>query len=172
MRRTRPGNLSPGDLIVVIDAHGKADDLPRFRVANGIEGNAEFGHVSGVGEIGLGIPVSILSKGGIARLLVATSIVGGDDKLPPRINDLGNPCGVALFKIAVVSINEDFHTVIFPGRSIFRIRIGIVIDYPVVGHFHRNIKVVLEHTGIHVELDIGVIPDLIGRAISKTTPSQ
>ena len=32
VRRTRPGNLSPGDLIVVIDAHGKADDLPRFRL--------------------------------------------------------------------------------------------------------------------------------------------
>ena len=112
-----PAESVAGDLIVVIDA-GKADDLPRFRIANGIE--AEFGHVSGVGEIGLGIPVSILSKGGIARLLVATSIVGGDD-VQPRINDLGNPCIVVYFKSAVVSINEDFHTVIFPGRSIFEL---------------------------------------------------
>ena len=62
MRRPYPGNLSAGDLIVVIDAHGKADDLPQFGIANGIEGNAEFGHVSSVSEIGLGIPVSIFSK--------------------------------------------------------------------------------------------------------------
>ena len=137
MRDANPENLAfrRAIIIIIVDADGKANDIPRLGIANDVESYPEFCLVTGVAGDNQGVPGLVLAVTGVSCFLIPYRVVDRNHELAAGTDDVWVcPAGIPRGEVAVVAIDKNLHAVVHPGFAVLGFRLGAVLGEDVILH--------------------------------------